>query len=62
MDDLVTISEGLRSALAAVLAPEEQAAADLALDQAVETFRRYRRIAGDARTRSRILTALYKGG
>jgi hypothetical protein len=62
MDDLVTLCEGLRSALAAVLAPEEQAAADVALDQAVETFRRYRRIAGDARKRSRILTALYKGG
>jgi hypothetical protein len=62
MDDLVTLSEGLRSALAAVLAPAEQAAADIALDQAIETFRRYRRIAGDARKRSRILTALYKGG
>ena len=62
MDDLVTLCEGLRSALAAVLAPEEQAAADIALDQAVETFRRYRRIAGDARKRSRIMTALYKGG
>jgi hypothetical protein len=62
MDDLVTLCEGLRSALAAVLAPEEQAAADVALDQAVATFRRYRRIAGDARKRSRILTALYKGG
>jgi hypothetical protein len=62
MDDLVTLCEGLRSALAAVLAPAEQAAADVALDQAIETFRRYRRIAGDARKRSRILTALYKGG
>ena len=62
MDDMATLSEGLRSALAALLAPEEQAAADVALDQAVETFRRYRRIAGDARKRSRIMTALYKGG
>jgi hypothetical protein len=62
MDDLVTLSEGLRSALAAILAPEEQAAADVALDEAIATFRRYRRIAGDARKRSRILTALYKGG
>jgi hypothetical protein len=62
MDDLVTLCEGLRSTLAAVLAPAEQAAADIALDQVIETFRRYRRIAGDARKRSRILTALYKGG
>ena len=62
MDDLVTLSEGLRAALSAVLAPEEQAIADAALDQAVATFRRYRRIAGDARKRNRILTALYRGG
>ena len=62
MDDLVMLSEGLRGALSAVLAPEEQAAADTALDQAIATFRRYRRIAGDARKRSRIMMALYKGG
>jgi hypothetical protein len=62
MDDLVTLSEGLRSALAAVLAPEEQAAADVALDQAIETFLRYRRIAGDARKRSWIMNTLYRGG
>lgn len=62
MDDLVTLSEGLRSALAGLLAPEEQAAADVALDEAIATFRRYRRIAGDARKRSRIMLALYKGG
>ena len=62
MDDLVSLSEGLRSALAAVLAPEEQAAVDVALDEAVATFRRYRRLAGDARKRSRIITALYRGG
>ena len=62
MDDLVTLCEGLRGALAAVLSPEEQAAADAALDEAIATFRRYRRIAGDARKRNRIMTALYKGG
>jgi len=62
MDDLVTLSEGLRDAIAAILTPEEQVAADAALDEAIATFRRYRRIAGDARKRSRIMTALYKGG
>ncbi len=62
MDDLVTLSEGLRSALSAVLAPEEQGAADVALDEAIAVFRGYRRIAGDARKRSRIMTALYRGG
>ncbi len=62
MDDVVTLSEGLRSALATILAPDEQVSADAALDEAIATFRRYRRLAGDARKRSKILTALYKGG
>jgi hypothetical protein len=62
MDDLVTLSEGLRSALSAVLSPDERVPADTALDEAIVTFRWYRRIAGDARKRSRILTALYRGG
>ncbi len=62
MDDLITLSEGLRSALSAVLSPDERVPADTALDEAIATFRWYRRIAGDARKRSRILTALYKGG
>jgi hypothetical protein len=62
MDDLVTLSEGLRSALSTVLSPEEQVPADAALDEAIATFRWYRRIAGDARKRNRILAALYRGG
>ncbi len=62
MDDLVTLAEGLRSATAAILSPEEQAAASVALDEAIATFRRYRRIAGDARKRNKLLMALYKGG
>jgi hypothetical protein len=62
MDDMVTVSEGLRGALAAVLAPDEQAAAAAALDEAIATFLRYRRIAGDARRRNRILAAMYRGG
>ncbi len=62
MDDLVTLSEGLRHALAAVLSPDEQVSADAALDEAIATFRWYRRIAGDARKRNRVLTAIYRGG
>jgi len=62
MDDLVTLSEGLRAALPAVLSPEEQVPAGTALDEAIATFRWYRRIAGDARKRNRLLAALYKGG
>jgi hypothetical protein len=62
MDDLVTLSEGLRDALAAVLSPPEQVPADAALDAAIATFRWYRRIAGDARKRNPLLAAIYKGG
>jgi hypothetical protein len=62
MDDVVTLSEGLRSALATILAPDEQASADAALDEAIATLRQYRRLAGDARKRNRILTAIYRGG
>jgi hypothetical protein len=62
MDDLVTLCEGLRASLAAVLSPEEQEPANAALDQAITTFRWYRQIAGDARQRNRLLNALYRGG
>ena len=62
MDGLVTLSAGMRSAVAAVLSPDEQVPADAALDEAIDTFRWYRRIAGDARKRNRLLAALYKGG
>lgn len=62
MDDLVTLSEGIRSALGAVLAPEEQVPAGKALDEAVAVFRWYRRLGGDARHRNRFLNAIYRGG
>jgi hypothetical protein len=61
MDDLVALSEGLRVASAAVLAPGERGPADRALDAGIRTFTAYRRIAGDARKRNRILAFLYKG-
>ncbi len=62
MDDLVTLTEGLRSAVATVVTPEEQAIVETALDEAIATFRWYRRLGGDARRRNRVLAALYKGG
>ncbi len=61
MDDLVSIIEGLRLAIAATLAPDERAGADRAIDAAVAAFRAYRRLAGDARKRNRLLAFLYKG-
>jgi hypothetical protein len=62
MDDLVSLSEGVRRAVASVLSPEEMAPADAALDEAIATFRWYRQIAGDARRRNRVLAAIYRGG
>ncbi len=61
MDDLVTIAEGLRRASAVDLAPEERPALDAAVDAAVEVFRWWRRLAGDARKRNRILAFIYRG-
>lgn len=62
MDDLIALSEGVRVALAAVLAGDQRAAADAALDEGIAVFRWHRGIAGDARKRNRYLFALYKGG
>ncbi|HVA85743.1 MAG TPA: hypothetical protein VNF73_05395 [Candidatus Saccharimonadales bacterium] len=61
MDDLVNISEGLRRAVGSVLSPEEQLAADAAIDAAIKVLRWHRRLAGDARKRNPILQFLYKG-
>ncbi len=61
MDDVIGIGEGLRRALRAVLSPDEQAAANAAIDHAIVALRWNRRIAGDARKRNRLLALLYKG-
>ena len=61
MDDLIHLSEGLRRAAGSVLTPDELAFASQAIDEAVETLRWNRRIAGDARKRNRLLAAIYKG-
>jgi len=61
MDDLIGLSEGLRKAVRIVLAPGETGPVDAALDAAILIFRKYRRIAGDARKRNRFLQFIYKG-
>jgi len=61
MDDLISISEGLRKAVRAFLAPEEMPEADQAIDEAIVNLRWNRRIAGDARKRNRLLAFIYKG-
>lgn len=61
MDDIVRICEGLRAGARGVLAEDEMAVADGALDEAVKVYRWYRRISGDARKRNRLIHTIYKG-
>ncbi len=62
MDDLVALMEGLRAATTRTLSGAEQASASRGIDAAIEQFRWYRRLAGDARKRNPVLAFLYKGG
>jgi hypothetical protein len=61
MDDLISISEGLRHAIRAYLSPEEMSVASHSIDNAITTLRWNRRCAGDARKRNRILQMICKG-
>lgn len=62
MDDLVTLCEGIRRAIATVLSPEERVVAERALDEASGRYHALRRLGGDTRRRNAILAAIYKGG
>jgi hypothetical protein len=61
MDDLVVLSEGLRSAMAPFLEGPEAEPMHAAIDAGIAVMRWNRRIAGDARKRNRLLEAIYKG-
>jgi hypothetical protein len=61
MDDLVQLSEGLRSAMAPFLDGPEADPMNAAIDAGIAVMRWNRRIAGDARKRNRLLQAIYKG-
>jgi hypothetical protein len=62
LDDLINLCEGLRSALPAVVLPDELPLAESAIDEAIAQFRWHRRLAGDARKRNAFLQFIYKGG
>jgi hypothetical protein len=62
LDDLINLLEGLRVALPSLLATDELASADRAIDEAIATYLWHRRIAGDARKRNAFLQFIYKGG
>jgi hypothetical protein len=61
MDDLVTIANGVRSAVGSMLPGGEMGEVDAALDAMIDRFKWHGRIAGDARKRNRLLAAIYKG-
>ena len=61
MDDLVQLSEGLRSAMAPFVDGPGADAMNAAIDAGIAVMRWNRRIAGDARKRNRLLEAIYKG-
>jgi len=61
MDDVARLMDGLRQAARGVLAGDEMTPADTALDEATSVYRWYRRLSGDARTKNKLVDALYKG-
>jgi hypothetical protein len=61
LDDLIALADGARSAVGAVVAPDEAFVVDAAIDEAIRVLRWNRRLAGDARRRNPLLAFLYKG-
>ena len=61
MNDLINLSESIRTAIGAVLSPRDMAPVDGAIEAMIERFKWHGRIAGDARKRNRLLQAIYKG-
>jgi len=61
MDDVTDLYEGLRVAVASVIAPEAAALADATLVEGIKVLKWHRRLGGDTRTRNAILQAIYKG-
>ncbi len=62
LDDVITLAEGLRASMGAVLATNERVPADAAIDAAGEVLRWHRRLAGDGKKPRRFVAALYRGG
>jgi hypothetical protein len=62
MDDVANLVASIGIAMASILGPEERAAGEVAVEEAVKVLRWHRRLGGDARRRNPILSALYRGG
>jgi hypothetical protein len=61
MDDLVQLSEGLRTAMAPFFDGPEADPMHAAINAGIAQMRWNRRIAGDARKRNKLLEFIYKG-
>ena len=61
MNDLINLSESIRTAIRAVLPAADMGPVDPAIDAMIERFKWHGRIAGDARKKNRLLQAIYKG-
>jgi hypothetical protein len=61
MNDLINLCESIRTAIGAAIARADMAPVDEAVEAMIERFKWHGRIAGDARKRSRLLQAIYKG-
>ena len=61
MNDLILLCESIRAAIGATLAMADMGQVDAAIDAMIERFKWHGRIAGDARRKSRLLQAIYKG-
>ena len=61
MNDLINLSESIRSAIGATLGRADMPPVDAAVEAMIERFRWHGRIAGDARKKNRLLQAIYKG-
>lgn len=61
LEDMMLLCDGIRDAVAAALAPDEQPALDEAIAAAIAVFEWNARLAGDARKRNPLLRFLYRG-
>lgn len=61
LDDIISLLEGLRSALASVVDGQADIDGNAAIDAAIAVYRWNRRLAGDGRKRNAFLQFIYKG-
>lgn len=61
VSDVISVLEGIRAGARGVLAEDEMASANRAIDDAVAVYKRFHHIRGDAREWNPVTSKLYKG-